>query len=67
MLISVNDIGSTLRASRRAEKLTQVQVAELAGISDRTLRDLESGDPGVSIGTVVAVATVLGLRIEVVR
>ena len=45
--------------------LTQQQVADLAGLSDRTVRDLEKGSTSPSLGAVLAAACVLGLRVEV--
>ncbi|WP_281257201.1 helix-turn-helix domain-containing protein [Knoellia remsis] len=54
------DIGTHLATWRRMLDLTAVQVAERADISRDTLRRLEHGDPGVSWGTVLAVARALG-------
>lgn len=38
----------------------------LSGISERTLRDLEKGRLSVSLEKAVAVADVLGLKIQVI-
>lgn len=64
-MATASDIGSALRAARRRLGLTQQEVADLAGLSDRTVRDLEKGSSSPSLGAVIAVATVLGLRLEV--
>ena len=64
-MTTASDIGSTLRAARRRLGLTQQEVADLAGLSDRTVRDLEKGSSSPSLGAVIAVAMVLGLRLEV--
>lgn len=64
-MTTATDIGSALRAARRRLGLTQQEVADLAGLSDRTVRDLEKGSSSPSLGAVIAVATVLGLRLEV--
>lgn len=64
-MTTASDIGSALRAARRRLGLTQQEVADLAGLSDRTVRDLEKGSRSPSLGAVIAVATVLGLRLEV--
>lgn len=58
-------LGAAIRDERRAARLTQAQLAELAGCSDRTLRDIERGAGSPSIGTVVAVLDALGLGLEV--
>lgn len=47
--------------------LTQQQLAEMAEISERTLRDIEKGTGTPSLGTVLTVLGALGLRIEVLR
>lgn len=65
MTMTPSDIGGTLRAARRRLGLTQQEVADLAGLSDRTVRDLEKGSTSPSLGAVFAVARVLGLRVEV--
>ncbi|WP_248126490.1 type II toxin-antitoxin system Y4mF family antitoxin [Micrococcus lacusdianchii] len=64
-MTTASDLGSALRAARRRLGLTQQEVADLAGLSDRTVRDLEKGSSSPSLGAVIAVATVLGLRLEV--
>jgi len=63
---AVTTIGSAIRAARTAAGLTQEQLAELAGTSTRTVRDIEKGTGATSLDTVVAVAGVVGLTIGVV-
>jgi y4mF family transcriptional regulator len=63
---AVTAIGSAIRAARTAAGLTQEQLAELAGTSTRTVRDIEKGTGATSLDTVVAVAGVVGLTIGVV-
>ncbi len=58
------EVGSAIRAARKRHRLTQPQLAELAGISERTVRDIEKGSASVSFAAVIAVAAVLGLRVE---
>lgn len=58
-------IGAEIRAMRKEYMLTQQQLAELSGVSVRTLRDIEKGSGSPSIGTVVNVAATLGLDVEV--
>ncbi len=60
------DIGRAIRAARRAHGLTQEQLAELAGASTRTVREIEKGSGGSSLDTVNAVAAAVGLTIGVV-
>ncbi|AIT60689.1 helix-turn-helix domain-containing protein [Corynebacterium doosanense] len=58
-------IGEAMRAMRKNYALTQQQLAELVGISDRTLRDIEKGTGTPGIGAVLATLKVLGLELEV--
>jgi y4mF family transcriptional regulator len=61
----VQRIGADIRAARRQYRLTQEQLAELAGTSTRTIRDIEHGTGTTGVGTVAEVADVLGLALEV--
>lgn len=59
-------VGAVIRRARKDNRLTQLQLAELAAISERTLRDIEKGRPSVALGAVAGVAAVLGLRVVVI-
>ncbi|RRD60341.1 helix-turn-helix domain-containing protein [Leucobacter sp. OH1287] len=56
-------IGAAIRSARKSYRLTQQELADLAGISDKTLRDIERGAGSPSIGAVIASANALGLRL----
>lgn len=55
------EFGEQLRRWRMVLGLTAQQVSERANISRVTLRKIESGDPGVSFGSVAQVLRALGL------
>jgi transcriptional regulator with XRE-family HTH domain len=55
-------LGRRIRLSRIRRSLTQADIAERTGTSRPTVIDLESGKPGVAIGTLVSVLTALGLQ-----
>ncbi len=57
---SLEAFGRHLRTARLRRGLAQASVADMAGVSLRTLQKLESGDPGVAIRTVASVMKVLG-------
>ncbi|MCP2295153.1 Helix-turn-helix domain-containing protein [Nocardia amikacinitolerans] len=59
------DIGQAIRTARRRHRLTQEQLAELAGTSTRTIREIEHGSGGTGIATVATVANVVGLTLGV--
>lgn len=60
-------LGVSVRAARKEAGLTQLQLAELVGCSDRTLREIETGTGSPSVGTVATALEVLGLDVEVRR
>ena len=64
---SAIELGSELQRARKKNGLTQEQLAELAGISERTLRSIERGAGNPSIEAVPSVANVLGLQISVAK
>ncbi|WP_237201129.1 helix-turn-helix transcriptional regulator [Rothia nasimurium] len=61
------ELGKIVRAYRKRLKMSQEELAALSGISERTLRDLEKGRLSISLEKAVAVADVLGLKIQVVE
>lgn len=61
------ELGKIVRAYRKKLKMSQEELAALSGISERTLRDLEKGCLSVSLEKAVAVADVLGLKIQVIE
>lgn len=59
-------IGAFVRARRRANRLTQRQLAELAGVGVRFVSDLERGKRTVRVDAVNAVLAVFGKRLGIV-
>ncbi|XKH58391.1 helix-turn-helix domain-containing protein (plasmid) [Citricoccus nitrophenolicus] len=57
-------LGRTLRMARKTAGITQEELADLVGVSDRTVRHIEKGSSAPSIGSVVAIANALGLTIR---
>lgn len=58
-------IGISIRRARKQAGLTQQQLGELAGLSDRTVREIELGSGTPGLGSVLTVLTVLGLDLTV--
>ena len=64
----MGDVAAIAEGIRRARKdagLTQEQLAQLAGTSERTVRAIETGTGNPSLQSVVAIANVLGLKLTV--
>jgi len=60
-------IGAQIRAAREAQGLTWYAVAKLAGIANpATIRDIEYGRDA-KLSNIQAVATALGLKLELVQ
>lgn len=56
------DFGARLKLARLRRRLTAKQVAERSGMSPMTLRSLESGGAGVTMGAYLSVMQVLGIE-----
>jgi y4mF family transcriptional regulator len=57
--------GAMVRAERKSQKLTQEQLAGLAGVGVRFLRELEAGKESCQLGRALQVAQTLGLIVSV--
>jgi y4mF family transcriptional regulator len=57
--------GLLVRAERKAQGLTQEQLAGLTGVGVRFVRELEAGKESCQIGRALQVAAALGLTIAV--
>ena len=54
-------LGKLLKLGRMERGLTAAELAERAGITRKTLRRIEYGEPGPEIGTVFEVAALVGV------
>ena len=59
-------LGEKLRRAREAQKVSAVSAAEAAGLSRPTLHRIERGEPGVAMGSWVALASALGLQLDAI-
>lgn len=57
-------LGERLRATRKHQKVSATATAESAGMSRVTLHRIEQGEPSVTIGAWAAVASALGLQLD---
>ena len=59
-------IGSKVRARRKELKVTQLHLAELAGVNVNTIYKLEQGEGNLTLKVLSKILDVLGLEIKLV-
>jgi transcriptional regulator with XRE-family HTH domain len=60
------DIGLLLKVTRKSQKLTQAQVADMAGISRPRYREIEAGSSAARTTTLINIARALGLELMLI-
>jgi len=58
-------IGAIIRQERKKQRLTQSQLAGLAGVGVRFLREVEHGKPSCQLGLTLQVMQTLGLSMHI--
>lgn len=62
--MSVHRVGKIIRERRKALRITQPDLAELAGISVNSLYKIEIGEANPTLGIIGKIVEVLGLEIK---
>lgn len=65
MAEKLTHIAKIIRERRHLLGYTQSDLAELTGLSDRTIRHIEKGELGGAVGSWLKVLDVLGLELKV--
>ena len=60
-------LGENIRIAIKRRGFTQTLISQRTGLSRLTIRRIERGDAGVSLGHYVAVLSVLGLADDIVK
>lgn len=63
--MDVKEIGLTIKERRKFLKITQENLADIAGVSERTLRDIEKGITNPELESLMSICEVLGLKLNV--
>ena len=63
--MDITEIASTLRERRKFLKITQGDLADISGISERTLRDIEKGIANPELESLLKLCEVLGLELTI--
>lgn len=66
MKLSPQKLGQQIQQARKTRQLSQKQLADMAGIGKTAMFDLEHGNPGVRLNTLLAVLENLALTLELV-
>jgi y4mF family transcriptional regulator len=57
-------VAAEVRARRAALRLTQQDLADMAGVSERFVRFVEQGKPSVQLDSLTALLEILGLELQ---
>lgn len=60
----MKELGDQLRVRRRDLGLTQIDLADLAGVSDRFVRSVEHGKPSLQMDSLMKVLNALGMELH---
>lgn len=64
---SMNDVAELVRTTRKQQKTTQIELAMLANVGTRFVRDVEDGKESVHFGKLMRILSILGIRTEMMR
>ena len=62
---NIEELGKLIKNIRKAQKLTQKDLALVAGMSVRLIVELENGKRGVSIESIIKLCSLLGMKIDI--
>ena len=62
---NINELGKLIRDTRKAQGLTQKDLALVAGVSVRLIVEFENGKRGDNIDSVIKLCSLLGLKIDI--
>ena len=65
-ILNTKMLGEIIRQERRRQKVTQAELAALAGVGLRFLRELESGKASCQVGLTLEVLQSLGISINAI-
>ena len=63
-LFNIQQLADIVRAERKKQNVTQIQLSQLANVGVRFVRDLEDGKSSMHIDKVFSMLETLGIKIE---
>jgi len=64
-LANASDIGGIVKKERKAQRVTQVQLAQLSNVGVRFVRDIEDGKKSLQFDKLFRVLETLGIAVSV--
>jgi HTH-type transcriptional regulator / antitoxin HipB len=64
---SASDVGRTIRTARRAQGLTQAELARRCRVGQRFISELENGKPTVQLELTLRVLAALGISLGILE
>lgn len=61
----INEIGESIRYFRKRNKLTQKQLAELAGVGKTVVFDIEKGKTTIQFDSLAKILDVLNIKLKI--
>ncbi len=61
----MSTLGETLKKARKAQRLTQMDLSDLSGVSPSVIYKLEKGRMDIAVGSLQSVADALGVELIV--
>ncbi|WNB18388.1 helix-turn-helix transcriptional regulator [Marivirga arenosa] len=58
-------LGNSIRERRKFLKITQEDLADIAEVSERTLRSIEKGEANPELDSLLKICEVLGMSIDI--
>ncbi|MDX1900724.1 MAG: helix-turn-helix transcriptional regulator [Gammaproteobacteria bacterium] len=62
--MNTTDIGQTIRECRKKSGLSQLELAQLAGVGKTAIFDIEKGKPTVQLDTLMKVLETLNIQLQ---
>lgn len=63
--MDIKEIGEKIKSRRKFLKITQDDLADIAEVSERTLRDIEKGLANPELHSLMKICDVLGLELKI--
>jgi transcriptional regulator with XRE-family HTH domain len=63
-MTNIENLAKIIRERRSALKYTQADIAELTGLTDRTIRSMENAQGNTTLQSLLRVLNILGLEIK---